>query len=419
MKNKSNRRFSIFYGWWIVLSVVGILFLSYGIRYSFAVYLKPLCKEFGSNRAATSGIFSIYMLVYAPSAMAMGRLTDRYTPRIIIPIGIFLMSLGIIVSGKSTTLWHLYISYGFLASLGTSAIYVPCTATVARFFVKKRGLALGISSIGISLGSFSMPLLSQYFISLYSWRTAFVLTGLILLVIGVPLAIGVIRQDPEKLGLTPNGEKIKIKEDSSEGRKSTNEGYTLREMLNTRSFWMFFAMKVFSVFGYYGVLIHLVAYLTDVGISSMVAATALGGIALSSIIGRVGLGNLGDRIGKREVQFLILMGLIAGILWLMRISSKSMLYGFVILYGIAYGGSAPNSAGLIAELIGARSLATGLGLATLSGGIGATLGTWITGYIFDNTGSYHMALIMAVVFLCLACVCNFYIRPLRKSNSVP
>jgi MFS family permease len=416
MKNKSNRRSSMFYGWWIVLSVFGILFLSYGIRYSFGVYLKPLSKEFGSSRAMISGVFSIYMLGYAASSVMMGKLTDRYTPRIIIAIGILLMSLGVIISAKSTALRHLYISYGLLASLGAGAIYVPCMAAVARFFVKKRGLALGISTAGIGLGSFIMPPLSQYFISLYSWRTAFVLTGFILLLVGIPLATVLIRRDPEQLGLTPDGEEVKIEADSLVvmKRRDMSKGYTLREAVGAQPFWMFFAMKVFAIFGMYGVLIHLVAYLTDAGISSMVAATALGGIALFSIIGRVGLGNLGDRMGRREVQFLILVGLIAGTLWLMRIRSESTLYGFVILYGIAYGGSAPNSAGLIAELMGARSLATGLGFATLSAGIGATSGTWIAGYVFDKTGSYHMALLMAIGFLCLACVCNFYIGPLKK-----
>src|SRR5262249_41267567 len=186
----------LFYGWIVVAGGFLVLFVAYGTQYSFGIFFGALLGEFGWSRASLSGAFSLYTVAYSACALAAGRLTDRWGPRLVIAVGGIFLGLGLIGMSATSRLWHPYVLYGVVAALGMSTAFVPCAATVARWFVRRRGLALGITSAGISAGAFALPPVAYYLVSRVGWRWAYVGFGGAIL-ITLNLVARVMRRDPE------------------------------------------------------------------------------------------------------------------------------------------------------------------------------------------------------------------------------
>src|SRR5262245_4990919 len=167
----------VHYGWIIVAAAFTILFLAYGVQYSFGLFLTALSEEFGWSRASLSGVFSLYAAAYALFSLPAGRLTDRWGPPTVVMLGGGLLGLGLAPSGALRTRAPLYLTY-LLAALGMSTAYVPCNATVARWFQVRRGLALGLTMSGASVGTFVCPPLIATLLAHAGWRRAYLLLGL-------------------------------------------------------------------------------------------------------------------------------------------------------------------------------------------------------------------------------------------------
>ena len=182
-----------------------ILFMAYGTQYAFGVFFAALIDEFGWSRASLSGVFSLYAFTYAAFALVSGRLTDRWGPRAVIAIGGVLLGLGLIAMSRVSALWQPYVCYGLVAALGMSTAYVPCNATVAKWFTRRRGLAIGLASAGGSLGTFALPPVAHLVVSRLGWRWAYVVFGVAVLLALNALAV-LMRRDPETIGLHPDGD---------------------------------------------------------------------------------------------------------------------------------------------------------------------------------------------------------------------
>src|SRR6185436_285058 len=142
----------LFYGWVVVGGAFAILFMAYGAQYSFGVFLSAMLDELGWSRTGLSGAFSLYAFVYTGLALVAGRLTDRWGPRAVIAVGGAFLGAGWVAMGGVREPWHPYVFYGLVAAIGMSAAFVPCSATVARWFVRRRGLAVGLALGGMGLG---------------------------------------------------------------------------------------------------------------------------------------------------------------------------------------------------------------------------------------------------------------------------
>jgi MFS family permease len=143
----------LFYGWTVVATAFLVLFMAYGTQYAFGVFLAALVEEFGWSRVSLSGVFSLYAFVYSVFALGAGRPTDRWGPRAVIATGGALLGIGLILMSRVTALWQPYLLYGTLAALGMSTAYVPCNATVAKWFTRRRGIAVGLASAGGPTGT--------------------------------------------------------------------------------------------------------------------------------------------------------------------------------------------------------------------------------------------------------------------------
>ncbi|MBI1959695.1 MAG: MFS transporter, partial [Candidatus Rokubacteria bacterium] len=194
----------LFYGWVVVGGAFVVLFLAYGAQYAFGVFFAALLDEFGWSRASLAGAFSLYAFTYSGCGVLAGRLTDRLGPRVVIALGGGFLGLGLMAMSQVTALWQPFVLYGGVAALGMSTAYVPCTATIVRWFVERRGLAVGIASAGGSLGTFALPPVAHLLVTTVGWRWAYIIFGGVILV-ALNLVAVVMRRDPEALGLAPDG----------------------------------------------------------------------------------------------------------------------------------------------------------------------------------------------------------------------
>jgi len=169
----------LFYGWVVVAAFFIVGTIIWGIRFSFGVFFNSIESEFNLTRAATSTIFSIYMVLGGVFAILGGWALDRYEPRIVVLLMGLFTGLGLLLTSQTNSLWQLFITYSLLLSIGTNATYVVLTSTVSRWFDKKRGLALGIAGSGVGLGMMVMAPFATYLISNFDWRMAYIGIGLI------------------------------------------------------------------------------------------------------------------------------------------------------------------------------------------------------------------------------------------------
>src|SRR5918996_2213626 len=150
----------IFYGWVVLACVSVVLLLTYGVQYSFGVFFTTMLQDLGWSRASLAGAFSLYSLVYIGLSFYSGRLTDRLGSRWVIALGGLCLGSGMILVSRIQAPWQLYLSYGCLAGIGMSVAYVPCNATVVKWFRRQRGVGVGIAGSGGGLGVASFPPLS-------------------------------------------------------------------------------------------------------------------------------------------------------------------------------------------------------------------------------------------------------------------
>ncbi len=367
-----------------------VIYLAY---YAFGVFFKPVLEDFGWTRALTSGAFSLSWIVHAALAIAMGSLNDRFGPRLVVTLSGLLLGLGYLLMSQTSALWHLYLFYGVIIGAGMSGGFVPLTSTVARWFARKRNIMTGIVVAGTGVGALIGPPLAARLIYAYNWRTSYVILGIIVLV-AVVLAAQLLKRDPARVGQRPYGE---IRGEANEIELEAR-AFTLKHVVCTGQFWV--ATGVFLCFGFcvFVIMVHIVAHATELGITPTSAANILATIGGLSVVGKVVMGSAADKIGNRQVFMIAFALMSAALFWLLSATQAWMLYLFAVVFGFAFGGCAASESPLIAWLFGLASHGLILGVANVGFCLGAAIGPFLAGYIFDVTGSYGLA------FLISACV---------------
>jgi len=384
------------YRWVIVAVSFVITTIAYGIQYSFGVFFEPLQTTFGWTRAATSGAFSLYMFLHCAFAFIAGWATDKYGPRITVSLGGLVIASGLLLTSHVTTLWQLYLFYSVIVGLGLSTAYNPLVTTASRWFVDRRGLALGIVVAGVGTGTIIMSPLAAQLISLYGWSTCYVIIGLAGGVIIISAA-QFLKKQPEvgAINKASQGEVQKI------GKEQT-----LQQALHSRTFWILFIIYIFTCIGALMVMVHVVRYAEDRGISPLVAATVLSVIGGFSIVGRLAMGTISDKIGAKRSLFICLLLQGMAILGFIRATGVGIFYVVAVIFGFGYGGWVPQFPKLTGESFGLSHMGEIFGILLLAPGIGGAIGPILAGYIFDITGEYFVAWLLGAIatFIAAACV---------------
>ena len=414
MLSPINFRDKLFYGWVVVIAFFIIGITLYGIHFSFGVFFKSIESEFNLTRAATSAILSANMLLAGVFSFFAGWALDRYGPKVVVLLmGIF-TGLSLVLTSQVNALWQIFMTYSLLLAMGTGPLYVVPMSAVSRWFDKKRGLALGLSSLGIGLGTVIMAPFATYLITNFDWHTAYLIIGLIAWLIVIPLS-RLLKKDPREIGALPDGVKSCRQEVKSKENSIQLIDSSLWLVFRKRSFWILvstwflFASSVFLVFT------HLVPHVTDIGFSAGEAAAVLSLIGMGSIPGRLVMGIASDRIGRKSAIIICTLLQSGAMVWLLWARDLWMFYLFALIFGFAHSGLGPSMAAIIGDTFGLGKIGAIFGLLEVGFGIGAAIGPAIGGLIFDVTGSYSIAFLIVPAAMLLATLFIALIR--RETNT--
>jgi len=338
--------------------------------------------------------------------LVMGALNDRFGPRIIMAAGIFVFSMGYLLMSRVGAVWQLYLFYP-LVGLGNAATEVVILPMLARWFVKKRGTITGIAKTGTGLGILTMPLLASFLIAAYDWRSSYLILGILVLVTGIPLS-QLLRHDPAKMGLMPDGET----QETVDNLDSRASGLSFREAARTRQLWITCGIYVTILFGIQVIMVHIVPYAIDNGIAKTSAAGVIAAVGGASILGRLVMGYTGDRLGSRSALIICFISFVAAFIWLQFATELWMLYLFAVVYGFCHGGFIALISPFIASLFGTRAHGVLLGTVLFSGTIGGSIGPLMAGYVFDVTGSYRIAFLVLLGLAITGLILSNLLKPI-------
>lgn len=388
-----NNRIEIFhhetyYGWVIVIIASVCMMFSYGARYAFSVFFKPMSGDFGWSRAMTSGVFSLYMITYAFGSVVTGRVVDKYGPKLLIIFGALFLGGGIYACSTVSQVYQLYIFYGILVGIGSAATgWVNATSTIARWFVTKRGLATGITSTGVGLGSALIIPLATMMVASAGWRASYQMFGIAIMVALIPLGFFSIKAPLHQNTQKVQSESLKSKKFSIlDAKYSVN----LQQATKTLSYWVMFFTQWLMAFQLNVIMVHFIPYATDLGMTPMVASRDIALLSMVSILGRMYGGWFSDKVGRKKIVAAAMFTQAISCFFLLFIRQYIFLYLFIYLYGISYGAWASQSAPLAADIFGNKHFGTIWGVITLAIGFGGAIGPFLAGWVHDLTGSYQM-----------------------------
>jgi MFS family permease len=389
-----NKKGTIFYGWWIVLVLSIVSAYGAGIfYYGFSTFVKPIVKEMAWSMTVVSGAFSIYRLEAGIAAPIVGYLLDRIGPRKLVFAGGLVMGGGFIYLSYVNTVLPFYaaimiISFGYSAFSG--GIGNPL---VGKWFVKKRGNAIGIYAASRGLAGLIVPGVA-YLIVHYGWRSTLLIIGPLTWLIVLPSSF-FLKHSPEQYGLLPDGEpSATVVNDTDRIGKTVKVAevdFSLRKSMATSAFWILTVGLFMHQITQAAVFVHLIPYLIDLGINPTSAASVVSFVALVSIVGRYGSGWLSDRFNKKRLLIILFIMQPIGLFSLTQVHHFIDVIPFVLLYSIAYGGTLVVKTVIIGDYYGRKNYGTIFGVIQGLSIFGGIAGPLIAGLVYDIKGSYQLA----------------------------
>ena len=391
----SIRMGGLFYGW----VVLGVSFLTmasvYTLRYSFSFFFVALLEDFPSwGRAATASILSVNVLVYGLALPVVGSLVDRLGPRRVMSLGVVLVGLGAVLLSRAQELWQFYLLFGLVMALGICLTgWVPNTTVLSRWFVRRRGLALGVASAGVGT-TYVLASFTQVLISSLGWRQAYLVLGLVVALFLLPIIALFHRGRPQEMGLSADGQEDPSEADLQQG------GTTLAQALRDRRFWLLFLASFFLWgIGMTLVLIHQIAFIKDIGFTPALGAQVYLVFGLMYLVGNLS-GFVSDRLGREMTLTLGILGVALGVGMLILAGLRphpAPLFLFSIFFGLGGGLCSPTLTAAVADLFQGRHFGAINGFITMGFGLGGAFSPWLGGYLFDRLHSYLLAFAIALL----------------------
>lgn len=380
----TQARGGFFRGWLVVAAAFSVLFFAYGLQFSYGVFVSGMAAELGWSRAATALPYSLYVFAYSILSAATGRATDRFGPRPVITIGAVLLGLGWGSSALVQQPWHLNITLGVVAALGMSVAWVPCNATVSRWFTRKRGTAVALASSGGSLGNLIVPAVAAALIALWGWRWSMAVIAIIAASCMLVAARFMVR-DPETVGLWPDGETI------PPPPTALGPGKALREVCWSEPFLLLIAIYFMTWVPVFVPFVHAAAFAEDLGLGKVAAASVISAIGIGGVVGRLLSGVFSDWVGRTPALLGVFALQSVAFLLFAEADSLGMLWMAATLFGFSYGGGVTLLPPLCGDLFGRAHVAAIVGMIFAVAGAPAAIGPYVAGWLFDTTGSYSAA----------------------------
>jgi len=378
----------IFYGWWIVGACFLIgLYVGGVVFYGFTAFFEPIRREFGWSYTQISLAASLRGLEMGLFAPIVGFLVDRFGSRTLILVGTIVVGFGLILLSSTQSLAMFYGSFLMIAFGAGGCALLVTMSVVVNWFRKKVSIALGVMMSGIGASGFLVTLI-VHLIDGYGWRTTLVVLGAGMWVLGIPLSF-VIRDRPEQYGYLPDGE-ASVEPLSNTDTHGEEREVSLKEALRKSTFWYLNIIEAIRMLTVSAVIIHVMPYLSSIGVPRATAGIIAGAIPLFSIMGRFGFGWLGDVIDKRYLMA-VTFGLISlGMLVFCTVRAVWLTLLFLVIFPPGYGGGIVLRGAILREYFGRDSFGKILGVTYGSGAIGGIIGPTLAGWAFDTLGTYPM-----------------------------
>ncbi len=421
---KNRKKPKVFPGWWTVLA--GSFISAWGIGFhvhGFSALFKPIASELGLNRSATSVAASIARLGRGIESPLAGWLADRFGPRLLVTIGIFITGLGLILMNYINSLWSFYIVWGVIIGTGFNiGLEIPLDKAITSWFIKKRGKALSVRWFFTGLAGLVLFLVA-WLVSTQGWRMTCVIGGVVTWSVGLPLAWLLVKpRRPEYYGLLPDGATTEAELDGDVNQmidRGVNYAaevqeveFTLRQAIRTPAYWMLITAESVRTIGFSAILTHAVPFLTDMGIESVKAAALMGTIILASTPFRLLGGFLVDRVKTGQLRFIMAGAFLlqaVGITVFLLNQTIGMIYVFLILFWIGIGIALPFPAAIRARYFGRKAFGSIFGTSMIFLTPVGVIAPIYAGWVYDNTGSYipaftlfAIAFVISAVFISLA-----------------
>lgn len=396
------------YAWFLVVVASLLMGMGAGALISIATFLKPISADFGLLRGETSFAYLAGAVAMGLGGIAMGWLSDRYSTRPVVVIGILCLGGALLLLATHSALWQFYLYYTLLGGLGSAALDAPLLSNVGNWFERNKGLALGITLAGRALGQGLVPFVAGILIAHYDWRSAYAILGIACLAGMLPLALFV-RNPP---GLA------QAKEAS---RRASAEDQRARYPVPSNQIvaWLCCA-GLFCCTCMGTAMVHAVAIAEDTGIGAKEAAGVILLIYVSGFFGRIAFGKLSDQIGSIRAYLIASLGQTALIYLFTQMQSLAGFYAHAVIFGFFMSGVMTGLVACVRELTPVHVRGTSTGLVFFFAWMGMGLGGYQAGYFFDWSGGYTLpyALAAAMGAVNLAIVGSMYVFVRRRTASI-
>lgn len=380
---------------------------AFGLQFSFSVFLVPLLEEFRWSRGAAAGAFSLSAIVQGALSPLIGMLVDRLGPRRVILTGAIVLGAATVLASRVTTLWQLYVVVGVLTAVGVCAVgWVPSGALVAQWFAHRQASMMGLAFSGMGVGVLAVGPLAQWLIEGHGWRVAYVVLGAGTLALLLPI-VGLGVWD------APGARAARAARAAPDAR-THDSGVSVRAALRVPAFWALFFAYLFTPLAVFPVVTHQVAFAVDHGFTPLFVAGIFGLTGFMSIAGRIVFGLAADRIGRAPSAAISYACTAAGTLALLSIETwrhPAALYVYGVLFGLGFGARGPIITAIAAERFPGRRFGAIYGLLSVGNGLGGAIGPWFAGALFDLTGTYRVAFLLAVGFCAAGTTCFWLAAP--------
>ena len=382
------------------------MMISGGIAwFTFPVFVVPLQEEFGWTATQLGIAIALWATVGGIFAPILGRLLDRFGARRIMLAGIAFGGLVPFGLAEMQSLDHLYPLLFFSALCSSASTYLPVASVISRWFVRRRGMAMGIAMVGMGVGGTIAPIITHYLIQSMGWRWTYRIFGASLWIFLIPVVALWIHGSPSDLGLKPDG----VDSDETDDEPGLDEsaarqagGFTARQTFRIRSFWGLGLADMITAIPIVSIGVFFIKFSVDAGIDDNVATLALGSISAVGILGAVVAGALADKV-NRKVMLSISYALPAiAVLFLFGLKSPGPLFFFAILSGLTVGFRSTLWPLVVGDCFGARAYATVMGFLIIFYQAGTIIGPPLAGYIRDTTESFHGVFVLSVVAYALS-----------------
>jgi MFS family permease len=418
MKQASARP-AFFYGWFVVAAAFFIAFATMGTRHGFGLFVLPMSGEFGWSRGTISVAASLGFLVNGVSQPFMGVWYDRVGGRRLVLISLVVLGASTALLALTNHILFLVLVFGVVASLATSGGSMNITsAMLTKWFHRKRATAVSISAAGASIGGLVLVPFAAYLIAWVGWRPTWAVLGLILLVLVVPVAFLLLKDDPKEMGLQPDGDAQSMDGTAGGATRAARGPLEVEYWLESfRSLPMWQLCGGYAVCGFTTAIIstHFVPYAIEQGYSAATAATAFGVMGGLNTVGVLLAGFFGDKFGRKNLLGLVYALRGCGYAALLLAPGLWGLWGFAVIAGVSWLATIPLTTSLTADLYGLKRIGILSGIGITAHQFGGALGIQVGGVLRDLTGSYDIPFTIAGLLLIAAALASFSIQEKKYS----